>query len=159
MPREEQLQLQCVECGACIPHVYKEYSKGNIRLSVCETCGHVADKYVEYEVVLIVIDLLLFKPQAYRHILYNRTPPVTQLQIVKMYIVLNLLDMNMRAFLLEQQQLIILSPTSIYRDLLLDASSPYHVSQLSLHMLLMAALDNFVYMLVTGVDCCNAVAK
>lgn len=143
-------QLRCVECGASIEHVYKEYSKGNIRLSVCEACGQVADKYVEYEIMLIGIDLLLLKPQAYRHLLWNRTPSISRSNLMKMYIMSNLLDMNMRSFLLEEKQLIILSPTSIYRNVLVQGTSPSQVSQFSLHMLGMAVLDNLVYMMTIG---------
>ena len=33
-----------------------------------------ADKYIEYELVLIVLDVALHKIQAYRHLLFNRRP-------------------------------------------------------------------------------------
>jgi hypothetical protein len=62
----------CVECGAAVESVYKEFSKGNIRLTRCEACGKLADKYVEFELILLVLDLLLHKTQVYRHILFNR---------------------------------------------------------------------------------------
>lgn len=39
-----------------------------------EACHHVADHYIEYELVLIVLDIALHKIQAYRHILFNRRP-------------------------------------------------------------------------------------
>lgn len=107
----------CVMCGRSVSDVYKEYSKGNIRLSRCvraphtgprlagfvaraaqhashafqwsrhghgaesflcgicfeqDHCHSVADKYVELELVLIVIDLVLHNASVYRHILFNR---------------------------------------------------------------------------------------
>ncbi|XP_072016365.1 protein ARV1-like [Amphiura filiformis] len=34
-------------------------------------CEKVADKYIEYDPVIILLDALLFKPQAFRHILFN----------------------------------------------------------------------------------------
>ena len=34
-------------------------------------CGKVVDKYIEYELVIIFLDAVLHKPQAYRHILFN----------------------------------------------------------------------------------------
>ena len=34
-------------------------------------CGQYADRYVEYELILIVLDLVLHLRQAYRHLLYN----------------------------------------------------------------------------------------
>lgn len=64
--------MRCVECGQSAPLLYKEYSKGNIRLSVCSACNGTVDKYVEFENLLIFVDLMLFRTPAYRHILYNR---------------------------------------------------------------------------------------
>ena len=37
-------------------------------------CQRFADRYVEYELVLLVIDLILLRPQVYRHLLFNRIP-------------------------------------------------------------------------------------
>lgn len=37
-----------------------------------EQCGSVADKYVEYEAIILLIDMLLHKPSVYRHMMYNR---------------------------------------------------------------------------------------
>jgi hypothetical protein len=34
-------------------------------------CHHVADKYIEYDPVIVMIDLVLLNEQAYRHVLYN----------------------------------------------------------------------------------------
>jgi len=61
----------CVECGAAVQHVYREFSPGNIRLTQCDVCGMFADKYVEYEPLLLCLDLMLIKAQPYRHCLYN----------------------------------------------------------------------------------------
>lgn len=36
-----------------------------------ETCGLLADKYIEYDPVIILVDLILLKKRAYRHLLYN----------------------------------------------------------------------------------------
>lgn len=54
--------------------VFKEFSKGNIRLTTCAKCGKIADKYVEFEPILLILDLLLLKIQVYRHLLFNRIP-------------------------------------------------------------------------------------
>lgn len=67
----------CIECCETVDSLYTVYSATNIRLTVCSKCKRFADKYIEYENVLIFIDLLLLRPQAYRHMLYN------QLDIVK----------------------------------------------------------------------------
>lgn len=95
----------CVECGQAVEHVYREFSKGNIRLTVCvrsmstatqakrlrvgqplavvdsrlsillaceqPSCGSFADLYVEYDLILVVLDLLLLKVQVFRHCLFN----------------------------------------------------------------------------------------
>jgi lipid intermediate transporter len=37
-----------------------------------KSCGAVADKYIEFELIIIILDLVLHKPQAYRHLLFNR---------------------------------------------------------------------------------------
>ncbi|CAI0460276.1 unnamed protein product [Linum tenue] len=62
---------QCVECGFAIRTLYVQYSPGNIRLMKCENCKSVADEYIECEFMIILIDLILHKPKAYRHLLFN----------------------------------------------------------------------------------------
>ncbi len=83
----------CVECGMPVNDVYHELSGGLIRVTRCvstptipsaatphdilcldgqEYCKQVADKYVEHEFVIIFLDLILHRPQAYRHVLFNR---------------------------------------------------------------------------------------
>jgi hypothetical protein len=37
-------------------------------------CRSIADRYVEYESVLLFIDMMLHKTSVYRHLLVNRTP-------------------------------------------------------------------------------------
>jgi len=73
----------CVNCGAEIldkrgkplNQVYdKELSdkSGIIRLVECHGCGQVADKYIEYEGCLVLLDLALQHPPALRHTLINQ---------------------------------------------------------------------------------------
>ncbi|KAI9305093.1 Arv1-like family-domain-containing protein [Cunninghamella echinulata] len=62
----------CVECGTSVQNLYTEYSKDNIRLTSCDNCHQFADKYVEHDFIIIFIDMLLLKPQVYRHLLFNR---------------------------------------------------------------------------------------
>ncbi|CAM9291140.1 unnamed protein product [Ectocarpus sp. 4 AP-2014] len=64
----------CVECGRPVALLFREYNKGNIRLGRCSYCLSVADKYIEWEFVLIAIDLALHRVQAYRHLLFNMRP-------------------------------------------------------------------------------------
>ncbi|GBG26957.1 Protein arv1-like [Hondaea fermentalgiana] len=69
----------CVECGAQGPGAaFVEYSPGNIKLKRCEDCGQVVDKYVEFEDLLVGVDVLLHKTSAHRHVIFNRAaPPVS----------------------------------------------------------------------------------
>ncbi|GAU17864.1 hypothetical protein TSUD_329900 [Trifolium subterraneum] len=62
---------RCIQCGFTIKTLYLQYSPGNIRLMKCENCKAVADEYIECEIMIIIIDLILHKPKAYRHLLYN----------------------------------------------------------------------------------------
>jgi hypothetical protein len=68
----------------------KQFGGGNMRLTQCvrstvacpdvrsisaaqAKCNCDADKYVEYELAIVVLDLILHRPQAYRHLLFNRS--------------------------------------------------------------------------------------
>lgn len=53
-------------------------SPGNIRLTNCTHCGAVADPYIEYETVLILLDLVGQRRQSYRHLLYNTQSAATR---------------------------------------------------------------------------------
>ncbi|CAH9131667.1 unnamed protein product [Cuscuta epithymum] len=64
-------KFRCVECGSSINSLYIQYSPGNIRLMKCENCKAVADEYIECEIMIILIDLILHKRKAYRHLFYN----------------------------------------------------------------------------------------
>ncbi|KAK3688484.1 Arv1-like family-domain-containing protein [Podospora appendiculata] len=66
----------CIECRHPVKTLWREgagdKSTGhNIRLTVCKNCGRFCDKYVEHDFVVIFIDLVLIKPQVYRHLLHN----------------------------------------------------------------------------------------
>ncbi|KAE9987443.1 hypothetical protein EG328_002799 [Venturia inaequalis] len=59
--------------------LYTTYSKADdrtlgkgVRLTQCPRCKRFADKYVEHDFVVLFIDLVLIKPQVYRHLLFNR---------------------------------------------------------------------------------------
>ncbi|XP_010422711.1 PREDICTED: protein arv1 homolog [Camelina sativa] len=69
MAREKK--KRCVECGHKAKSLFIQYSPGNFRLMKCENCEEVADEYVECELMIIFIDLILHKTKAYRHLLYN----------------------------------------------------------------------------------------
>lgn len=62
----------CVECSnSQIEQLYSEFKSKYIKLTICPDCGKVADKYIEFDNVILFLDILLLKPQAYRHLAYN----------------------------------------------------------------------------------------
>ncbi|TKA79071.1 hypothetical protein B0A55_02509 [Friedmanniomyces simplex] len=68
----------CIECRFPVPTLYTTYSKADdkalgkgVRLTQCPRCKRFADKYVEHDFVVLFIDLVLIKPQVYRHLLFN----------------------------------------------------------------------------------------
>ncbi|XWS31954.1 hypothetical protein CRYUN_Cryun23aG0119800 [Craigia yunnanensis] len=65
------MEYRCVQCGFRVKTLFVQYSPGNIRLMKCENCKAVADEYIECELMIVLIDLILHKPKAYRHLLYN----------------------------------------------------------------------------------------
>ena len=75
-------QCVCVECGAPVPSVVHVVHAD--RLTQCQACGSFADKYVEYESALIVLDMLLHRPSVYRHILCNSGAYRTRSAVVRL---------------------------------------------------------------------------
>ncbi|XP_044756609.1 protein ARV1 isoform X1 [Coccinella septempunctata] len=61
----------CINCGSKVENLFRKYSPTVLKLTNCEKCHRVADKYVEYDVIIIIIDLILLQQRAYRHILFN----------------------------------------------------------------------------------------
>ena len=75
-------QKFCTNCGALLLdknyrpalELYDEelHRKSNIlKLMVCSKCTQVADKYIECDGSLLLIDLALQSKEAYRHVLFN----------------------------------------------------------------------------------------
>ncbi|XP_038671565.1 protein ARV1 [Scyliorhinus canicula] len=62
---------RCVECGEEAPELHRDYSHGIIKITICKSCQKPVDKYIEYDPVIILIDAILCKVQAYRHIILN----------------------------------------------------------------------------------------
>ncbi|XP_042302108.1 protein ARV1 [Sceloporus undulatus] len=62
---------RCIECNGEATELYKDYQRGVLRLSICKSCQKPVDKYIEYDPVIILINAILCKAQAYRHILFN----------------------------------------------------------------------------------------
>lgn len=63
--------MLCIECTSPVKSLYTVYSNKHIQLTDCSNCHNVVDRYVEIDNVILFIDLLLLKPGAYRHLVYN----------------------------------------------------------------------------------------
>ncbi|KAM3602730.1 uncharacterized protein V6R79_009736 [Siganus canaliculatus] len=63
--------FRCVECNQKAPELHRDYSNGILKITICESCQKPVDKYIEYDPVIILIDAILCKAQAFRHILFN----------------------------------------------------------------------------------------
>lgn len=61
----------CIKCMQPVDSLYTVYSNDHIQLTDCPFCQEIVDKYVEIDNVLLFIDLLLLKPGAYRHLVFN----------------------------------------------------------------------------------------
>jgi len=86
--KNERKECICIECMEHVDCLYFEFTgKGNIKLTRCQRCGNVADKYIEYELVLVLIDVLLHRKPAFRHLFYNRdTSSMYQLRSINLLI-------------------------------------------------------------------------
>ncbi|XP_066251407.1 protein ARV1 [Euwallacea similis] len=69
--RSPQKNFCCTNCRKTTSNLYRKYNATVLKLTECEKCKAVADKYVEYDIVIILIDLILLNTKAYRHILLN----------------------------------------------------------------------------------------
>jgi len=61
----------CVECGVGVDYLCEQISPSVLKLAQCEICGGVIDKFIEYDGLLLILDMLLLKTNAYRHIAFN----------------------------------------------------------------------------------------
>nr|XP_045007020.1 protein ARV1 isoform X3 [Jaculus jaculus] len=62
---------RCIECNREAQELYRDYSHGVFKITICKSCQKPVDKYIEYDPVIILINAILCKAQAYRHILFN----------------------------------------------------------------------------------------
>lgn len=67
----------------------------------------------------------------------------TQRTILKMFVILVMLDMNVKAYLVDRKEGVFFRSESMYQDT--DAISGFRISQFSLHLVLLALLENVVY--------------
>lgn len=100
---DSYLPFCCVECG-CEENgssSYVQYSEGSIRLKRCVRCAKLVDKYIEFEWILIIIDIILFRVQAYRHVLRNVR--VSTNRYLRLYLLGILIRSYIQLYILLQQ--------------------------------------------------------
>ncbi|XP_054712495.1 protein ARV1-like [Uloborus diversus] len=61
----------CVNCGESCPFIFKQFGSDVIKLNTCEACGELVDPYVEAELSVVVIDMLLLRKSVLRHVIFN----------------------------------------------------------------------------------------
>ncbi|CAK1577925.1 unnamed protein product [Parnassius mnemosyne] len=64
-------KYKCVNCGEPCSALYRTYGPSVLKLTKCVGCKGIVDKYIEYDPVIVMIDLVLMSKEAQRHILYN----------------------------------------------------------------------------------------
>ena len=71
----------CVSCLTPNNALYRQYSSiKSIKLQTCTNCGRDIDPYIERELLLVVIDMVLLRSSAYTHFLFNRKCYIQALQ-------------------------------------------------------------------------------
>ncbi len=73
---EHRYRYTCISCLQPSPRLYRQYSSAhNIKLQQCTNCAINVDvdTYIEYELLLVCMDLMLYRKRAYRHLLFNRS--------------------------------------------------------------------------------------
>ncbi|XP_060800639.1 protein ARV1 [Amyelois transitella] len=67
----ENKQYRCVNCGKPHSALYKTYGPTLLKLTKCDKCKGIVDKYIEYDPVIVMIDIVLITKEAQWHVLYN----------------------------------------------------------------------------------------
>ncbi|XP_072265368.1 protein ARV1 [Pyxicephalus adspersus] len=67
----KEQRYRCIECNEESNELYRDYNHGVLKITICKSCQKPVDKYIEYDPVIILINAMLCKVQAYRHILFN----------------------------------------------------------------------------------------
>ena len=70
---KECRQYVCISCLEPTSILYRQFSTVNtIKLHSCASCQADVDPYIERQLLLVVMDILLLRPPAYRHLIFNR---------------------------------------------------------------------------------------
>jgi succinate dehydrogenase/fumarate reductase cytochrome b subunit len=63
---------RCIHCLTPCDSLYRKYGSSTIKLSQCSNCQRDVDPYCEREWLLVVLDCILLREEAYRHVLFHR---------------------------------------------------------------------------------------
>ncbi|KAF3787916.1 arv1-like protein [Nymphaea thermarum] len=94
----KEMNFRCIHCGFPVETLFIQYSPGNIRLMKCENCRSVADEYIECEIMILLIDLVLHKSKAYHHLL-NNFPKLNGVYLETLFSVTNSLHLCLQLLL------------------------------------------------------------
>ena len=68
----ETLSFRCIECGERANDLFTKGARlEGVKPSTCEHCKNLVDQYVEFDTILVVLDLMLLKKRAFSHVLFN----------------------------------------------------------------------------------------
>jgi len=68
----QQHKYVCIHCGYPTTSLYRLLVGNHIKLIECKNCHQDVDPYIEREILLVIIDLILLRSSAYKHITFNR---------------------------------------------------------------------------------------
>lgn len=103
---ETPTKYQCIYCSTPCASLYRVYGASaapTIKLSRCVHCKRDVDPYCERELMLVVLDCLLFREEAYRHLFFHRYRDL-QFDAWESKIILLLASSCLRAYLISVAQ-------------------------------------------------------
>jgi hypothetical protein len=62
--------MRCIICSAEASRLTLAAGP-HLLLAICSQCGQVVDPYVEYDLAIVLLDLLLLNPRVFRHLIWN----------------------------------------------------------------------------------------
>ena len=63
---------RCIECGVRVNDLFmKGAMVEELKPITCKQCNSLVDQYVEFDSILVVLDLMLLKRRAFSHVLFN----------------------------------------------------------------------------------------
>ncbi|GAA5872047.1 hypothetical protein JCM16303_000957 [Sporobolomyces ruberrimus] len=72
-PTPSDSGYECVNCSSPVDSLYTSYfQQSNTSLLECPKCGHLADDFLSFPFSISLLNLVLLKPEVYRHLLRNR---------------------------------------------------------------------------------------